>query len=115
MGIVITAFCAGLVIGALIYGLIAQSSRRLHATTGAEVTDLIARLRPLIRNTDLVGSYHGVEITFHETGVNLVWRPTPGTEQRVSAGSLSEAVAMLAGPSPTIHEALRGWTPSAAA
>lgn len=116
MGTIIAAFCIGFAVGgALIYIVIARPPKRLPSTTGAEVSDLIARLRPLIRNTDLVGSYHGVEITFHEMGVSLVWRPAPGTEQRVSAGSLREAVAMLAGPSPTIHEALQGWMPSTAA
>jgi len=116
MGTIIVAFGIGFVVGGiLIYVVTGRSAKGLPSATGAEVSDLITRLRPLIRNTDLIGSYHGVEITFHEAGVNLVWRPAPGMEQRVSANSLPEAVAMLAGPSPTIHEALQGWMPSATA
>ena len=113
---IIAAFGIGLVVGGLLsYVIAGRAAKRIPSTTGAEVSDLIGRLRPLIRNTDLVGSYHGVEITFHEAGVNLVWRPAPGTEQRVSAASLREAVAMLAGPSPMVNEALQGWMPSATA
>lgn len=105
-------FLAGMVIGAVLAVLVRATEKDCPALpfplapqASADVSDLFARLRPVIDdNYSLVNS-----VRFTTEGVTLSLKLKNGNTQEVSASDLRSAVRQLTTPDGSLADALRGW------
>lgn len=115
--IVVIALCAASMAlsavagGLLMYKLGYQEARRLRASTAADVSELISRLRPFTRQRGSSGYLSDIRILFDERGaVRINLRVPHGGEYEASGASLSEGIEQLAAltaPSLELNKSLR--------
>lgn len=78
--------------------------------SAAEVSDLLARLRPLVKEPNGPWYSNGLELSFMGNGYTRIKLKMPnGDEYSGAATTLQGAVATLGKPSQDIQAALRGW------
>lgn len=80
-------------------------------TGAAEVSDLLARLRPLAKEPDGRWYSNGLTLQFSGADVRITLKTPEGNEYVGAGNSLDEAVARLTAPSTEIKAALQGWKP----
>lgn len=78
-------------------------------TSVAEVTDLIARLKPLVK--DRYSWREGISVTFYgDKRVEVAVDLDSNNKYQGTAATLKEAVLRITSPSSEIKHALEGWT-----
>lgn len=113
---------SGPLIATVLTGLVVATATSLYYTANqppaavtcnvvgnADVTDLIARLRPFVKDADGRWYSNGLEIRFSANDVRMSLEMKNGNKFLSEARTLREAVERLTMPSAILVKALSGW------
>lgn len=103
----IFAIFSGIIVGWIACGVVTPAPAPPR-TGAAEVTDLIERLKPLVKEPN--SRWSGTRITFTGAGVAVEMNLANGDKYSGEARTLGGAVSRITAPSADIKAALDGWS-----